>query len=170
VTFVWPITVTADVDRLDSLLGALSVRGSLARAEDLTAEVVSCPVAWAAEQCPPGEYSVLPPTALARLPLARAALQAGPAPRPGTTYLEVRVRVASDAHIPEDATLTAVLRVDASGPDGPASSDRALSISSLANTGGGVYGVAGLAVAAIAAGLVLGGAARLFRRRGRAHA
>lgn len=115
-TFVWPITVTADVGQLDSLLGGLSVRGGLARSDDITAEVASCTVAWAADGCPPGEHRVLAPTPLDRLPLAHTALQAGTVPRPGTSFLEVRIHVASDARIPDDGSLTAVMWVDASGP------------------------------------------------------
>ncbi|SDH70907.1 hypothetical protein SAMN04515691_0245 [Leifsonia sp. 98AMF] len=169
-TFVWPIRVTADVGQLDSLLGGLSVRGGLARSDDITAEVASCTVAWAADGCPPGEHRVLAPTPLDRLPLAHTALQAGTVPRPGTTYLEVRIHVASDARIPDDGSLTAVMWVDASGPEGGASSEPTLSLSSLADTGNNLSGAAAIAVGAIAAGLLLAGATRLLRRWRRAHA
>lgn len=170
-TFVWPVEVTADVPALDALLGRLSVAGGLARSDDITAEVVSCAVPWAGERCAVGEHTVLAPTPLDRLPEARSSLQ--PTPRPGTTHVEVRIHVESEARIPDDAGMTATLRVDASGPDAAqadtadrsASTGPALGLSALPGTGGGVPGYGGLAVASIAAGLLLAGLAALLRRR-----
>jgi hypothetical protein len=176
-TVVWPIEVTVRVPRLDALLGTLSVAGGLGRSGDVTAEVASCAVDWDGDRCPSGALTVLAPTPLDRLPQASAALQS--APRPGTTHVQVRIHVASDARIPEDATMTATLRVDASGPDAPGTggsgsggsgSDATLTITSLANTGAQVSDYGGLAVGAVATGLVLAGLAALIQRRRRTHA
>ncbi|MDP9904653.1 hypothetical protein [Arthrobacter bambusae] len=169
-TVVWPVEVTTRIDRLDSLLGRLSVAGGLAHAGNVTAEVVSCLVPWLSDHCASGEHAVLALTPLDQLLPEPAALQAPPKPRPGTTYLEVRIRVASDAHLPEDATMTAILRVDASGPDGDTVSHPTLSVSTLANTGASVCGYGVLAVAAIAAGLLIAGVAALIQRRRGMHA
>src|SRR3954470_24001542 len=169
-TFLWPIEVTAEVHRLDSLMGGLSVQGGLARADGITAEVVSCLVPWAADRCTSGEHTVLAATPLDRLPQPSAALQGGSPPQPGTTFVEVRIRVASDARIPDDATMTAALKIDASGPDGVTSTEEpTLSVSSLADIGGSAPGYAALAGAAIAAGLLIAGASRLAKRVRRPH-
>ena len=158
----WLVDVVADVSELDSLLGQLSATGPLARSDAITAEVESCVRPWAGGTCSSGARIVLPATALSALPAARAALEASVKPTPGTVHLQIRLALASDASIDTASnTVTAVLRVDASGTiteaGGPAT---------LPDTGTRIGDYGALAGAAVLGGILLARVgARLRRRR-----
>lgn len=160
----WLVDVVADVSELDSLLGQLSATGPLARSDAITAEVESCVRPWARGICSSGARTVLPATALSALPAARAALEASAKPTPGTVHLQIRLALASDASIDTARnTVTAVLRVDASGTITEAGRP-----ATLPDTGTriGDYGV--LAAGAVLGGILLARAGAALRRRRRA--
>jgi LPXTG-motif cell wall-anchored protein len=160
----WLVDVVADVGELDSLLGQLSATGPLARSDAITAEVESCVRPWSGGTCSSGARTVLPPTALSALPTARAALEASAKPTPGTVHLQIRLALASDASIDTASnTVTAVLRVDASGTiteaGGPAT---------LPDTGTRIGDYGALAAGAVLGGILLARAGAGLRRRRRA--
>lgn len=177
-TYTWPIEVRVDVAQLDSLFTRLSVTGPLARSDDVTAEMLSCPVDWVGDQCTAGPYTILPTTPIDRLPASRSTLE--PVPRPGTTHIQVRIHITSDARLPDDAAMTATLQVDASGQDGAETGGGAgghtgasgppMRLTVLADTGQNLpaYGV--LAAGAVAAGLLLAGIAGRIQERRRKRA
>lgn len=157
----WLVDVVADVSELDSLLGQLSASGPLARSDAITAEVESCARPWVGELCTSGAHVVVPATALSGLPAARAALEATAKPVPGTIHLQLRLALAPDASIDTTrSTVTAVLRVDASGTiTGSGGPDR------LPGTGTRIGDYGALAVAAVLSGILLARAGAALRRR-----
>lgn len=166
-TVVWPVEVRTVREAVDSLQGQLSATGELAASGALSAEVLSCTAPWAGDRCRVGSRAVLPLTRVDRLPGVRENLQAGVRPSSTTSYLQVRVTYTPQSTNDTAGLLAvAVLRVDASGPDG--GPDQAGS--ALADTGArlGVYGA--LAAAAVVAGLMLAGCASRRRRSERSTA